>query len=103
MGNPAQAVTMLDRALALDPTLLVARWARGRAYLAAGGDGSDERALEDLTAAESCDRSGVLEYQIAQLYTKLGRAAEAQAAERRSQDQRRAQEQTKRPATPAPD
>jgi hypothetical protein len=45
----------------------------------------------------------VLEYQIAQLYTKLGRAAEAQAAERRSQDQRRAQEQTKRPATPAPD
>jgi predicted Zn-dependent protease len=100
MGNPQSAIAMLNRALGLDPNLLVARWARGRAYLAAGGEGSDLRALEDLTAAESCDRSGVLEHQIAQLDSKLGRTAEAQEAERRSEQQRRAAARIKGPAIP---
>lgn len=99
MREPVPAIAMLDRAVELDPGLLVARWARGRAYLEAGGKGSDLRALEDLKAAESCDRSGVLEWQLAQLYSKLGRTPEAQQAEQRSQEQRRAQEQSKHPAT----
>jgi len=97
-GEPAEAIAMLNRALGLDPNLLVARWARGRAYLAAGGEGADQRALDDLQAAESCDRSGVLELQMAQLYTKLRRNAEAREAQRRSEDQRRALAATKHPA-----
>ena len=100
MGKPDDAIATLNRALGLDPNLLVARWARGRAYLAAGGEGSDQRALEDLTAAESCDPSGALEHQIAQLESKLGRTAEAQEAERRSEEQRRAAAGTKGPAIP---
>ena len=100
MGKPADAIAMLNHALDLDSNLLVARWARGRAYLAAGGEGSDQRALEDLTAAESCDRSGVLQHQIARLDSKLGRTAEAQEAERRSEEQRRATAGTKGPAVP---
>ena len=100
MGKPDDAIATLNRALALDPNLLVARWARGRAYLAAGGEGSDRRALEDLIAAESCDQSGVLEHQIAQLDSRLGRTAEAQEAERRSGEQRRAAAGTKGPAIP---
>jgi len=100
MGKPDDAIATLNRALGLDPNLLVAKWARGRAYLAAGGEGSDQRALEDLTAAESCDPSGALEHQIAQLDSKLGRTAEAQEAERRSEEQRRAAAETKAPAIP---
>jgi tetratricopeptide (TPR) repeat protein len=103
MGKPAEAIEMLNHALGLDPNLLVARWARGRAYLAAGGEGSDQRALEDLTAAESCDRTGVLELQIAQVDSRLGRAAEAGDHRRRSEEQRQALAATKGPATPKRD
>lgn len=103
MGKPDDAIAMLDHALGIDPNLLVARWARGRAYLQAGGEGSDERALEDLTAAESCDRTGVLELQIAQVDSRLGRTAEAEEHRRRSEEQRRAQAETKGPAVPKPD
>ena len=102
-GNPADAIEMLDRALALDPNLLVARWARGRAYLQAGGERSDQRALDDLTAAESCDRTGVLEWQIAQVDARLGRTGEAEEHRRRSEEQRRALAGTKGPAVPKQD
>jgi tetratricopeptide (TPR) repeat protein len=100
MGQPGEALALLNQALELDPKLLVARWARGRAYLAAGGAESDQLALQDLQAAESCDRSGTLEHQLSQLYSKLGRTAEAQEAARRSEEQRRTAEQSKRPAAP---
>lgn len=103
IGKPGDAIDMLNHALGLDPNLLVARWARGRAYLAAGGEGSDQRALEDLTAAESCDRTGVLELQIAQVDTKLGRKTEAEDHRRRSEEQRRALAATKGPAVPRQD
>jgi Tfp pilus assembly protein PilF len=102
MGEPAHALTLLNQALELDPNLLVARWARGRAYMAAGGEGSEKRALDDLKAAESCDRSGTLEHQIAQLYSRLGQTEEAQEAERRSQEQRRIAADAKHPATAHP-
>jgi len=103
MGKPDDAIDMLNRALGLDPNLLVARWARGRAYLQAGGEGSDQRALDDLTAAESCDRTGVLELQIAQVDARLGRTAEAAEHRRRSEEQRRALAGTKGPAVPKQD
>ncbi len=102
MGQPAEALSLLNQALSLDPNLLVARWARGRAYLAVGGAGSDRRALEDLAAAESCDSSGVLELQIAQVDAKLGRTAEARDHRHRSEEQRLAAEQAKHGATPGP-
>lgn len=103
MGEPGPAIDMLDHALGLDPNLLVARWARGRAYLQAGGEGSDRRALEDLTAAESYDRTGVLEWQISQVDARLGRTAEAAEHRRRSEEQRRALAETKGPALPRQD
>ncbi len=97
-GQPAEAIAMLNRALGLDPNLLVARWARGRAYLAAGGEGSDQRALDDLTAAESCDTTGVLELQIAQVDEKLGRRDEAREHRQKSEEQRLSREQAKHAA-----
>ncbi|HEV2424453.1 MAG TPA: hypothetical protein VGZ29_06475 [Terriglobia bacterium] len=103
MGKAGDAVEMLNRALGLDPNLLVARWARGRAYLQAGGAGNDQRALEDLTAAESCDRTGVLEWQIAQVEARLGRTAEAAEHRRLSEAQRRALAESKGPAVPRQD
>lgn len=103
MGKPNDAIDMLNRALGLDPNLLVARWARGRAYLEAGGAASDQRALDDLTAAESCDRTGVLEFEIAQVDARLGRSAEAEEHRRRSEEQRRARAETKGPAVPRQD
>jgi Tfp pilus assembly protein PilF len=98
MGEPARALEVLNRALELDSSLLVARWSRGRAYLALGGDDNNRRALADLEAAVSCDTSGVLQWQLGQLYTKLGRNQEARQAEQKSLDQRRAAEQQKRAA-----
>jgi tetratricopeptide (TPR) repeat protein len=98
MGEPAQALETLNRALILDSSLLVARWSRGRAYLALGGEDNDRRALADIEAAASCDASGVLQWQLGQLYAKLGRNQEARQAEQRSLDQRHAAEQQKHAA-----
>jgi Tfp pilus assembly protein PilF len=95
MGQPARALEMLNRALDLDSSLLVARWSRGRAYAALGGEENERRALEDLEATVSCDTSGALEWQLGQLYAKLGRDREARAAQQKSLDQRHAAEQLK--------
>ncbi|HEV2381969.1 MAG TPA: hypothetical protein VG206_19535 [Terriglobia bacterium] len=98
MGEPARALEMLNHALDLDSSLLVARWSRGRAYTALGGQDNDQRALEDLEAAVTCDRSGVLQWQLGQLYAKLGRNQEAREAEQKSLDLRHAAQQQKRAA-----
>ena len=98
MGQPTRALETLNHALDLDPTLLVARWSRGRAYAALGDPDNDERALEDLQAAASCDTSGVLQWQLGQLYARLGRSQEAREAEQRSGDQRRAAQKQKHAA-----
>jgi Tfp pilus assembly protein PilF len=98
MGEPTLALEMLNHALDLDSSLLVARWSRGRAYTALGGQDNDQRALEDLEAAVTCDSSGVLQWQLGQLYAKLGRNQEAREAEQKSLDLRHAAEQQKRPA-----
>ena len=96
MGDPAGAVEMLNRALQLDSSLLVARWSRGRAYFELGGGENDRRALADLESAVSCDSSGVLQFQLSQLYARLGRNEKARQSEQKSLEQRRAAEQQKR-------
>ena len=98
MGQTARALETLNHALDLDPGLLVARWSRGRAYAALGGPDNDQRALEDLEAAVTCDSSGVLQWQLSQLYAKLGRNQEAREAEQKSLDLRQAAQQQKHPA-----
>jgi hypothetical protein len=98
MGEPARAIEVLNRTLELDSSLLVARWSRGRAYLALGGEDNDRRALTDLEAAVGCDTSGVLQWQLSELYAKLGRSEEAHLAEQKSIEQRRAAAQRKQAA-----
>ncbi|HEV2175629.1 MAG TPA: tetratricopeptide repeat protein [Terriglobia bacterium] len=85
-GKPQQALDLLNRALALDPGLLVARWCRAKAYVALK---DDNRALADLEAAAPADDTGELQWQLARLYQKLGRPALAAQAEKRSEEQRR--------------
>ena len=97
-GQPARALETLNRALDLDPSLLVAKWSRGRAYAELGGPDNDERAVEDLEAAVNCDTTGALQFQLSQLYTKVGRDQEAREAEQRSRDLRQAAQQQKHAA-----
>lgn len=85
LGKTQAALELLSQALELDASLLVARWSRAKAYLA-GGD--NERALADLEAAAPADSSGELQWQLARLYRKLGRADLAAQAEKRSEEQR---------------
>jgi tetratricopeptide (TPR) repeat protein len=87
LGKPEPALDLLNQALQLDAGLLVARWSRGKAYLAMG---ENERALADLEAAAPADSSGELQWQLARLYRKLGRADLAMQAEKRSEEQRKA-------------
>jgi tetratricopeptide (TPR) repeat protein len=87
LGKTQPALDLLNHALELDGGLLVARWSRAKAYLTLG---DNERALADLEAAVPVDSSGELQWQLARLYRKLGRADLASQAEKRSEDQRAA-------------
>lgn len=86
-GDATRALNLLNRAVELDPALLVARWSRAKAYTALG---DDQRAVDDLVAAAPIDSTGELQWQLARVYRKLGRSELAQAAEQRSEEQRRA-------------
>jgi tetratricopeptide (TPR) repeat protein len=85
LGKTEPALELLNQALELDTNLLVARWSRAKVYLALG---DNERALADLEAAAPADSSGELQWQLARLYRKLGRADLAAQAEKRSNEQR---------------
>ena len=87
LGKTQPALELLNQALELDAGLLVARWSRAKAYLTLG---DSERALADLEAAAPADSSGELQWQLARLYRKLGRADLAAQAEKRSEEQRSA-------------
>jgi tetratricopeptide (TPR) repeat protein len=87
LGKTQPALDLLNQALELDAGLLVARWSRAKVYLTLG---DDERALADLEAAVPADSSGELQWQLARLYRKLGRADLAAQAEQRSEEQRSA-------------
>ena len=85
LGKTQPALELLNQALELDASLLVARWSRAKVYLALG---DNERALADLEAAAPADSSGELQWQLARLYRKLGRADLAAQAEKCSEEQR---------------
>lgn len=87
LGQPARAIPLLNQALQIDSGLVVARWSRAKAYLASG---DSQRALAELEAAAPADTSGELQWQLAQLYQKLGRSDLASQAQQRSEEQRRA-------------
>jgi tetratricopeptide (TPR) repeat protein len=99
LGDPARALRLLNEAIRLDPGLLVARWSRGKVYAALG---DDERASEDLAAAAPVDSSGELQWQLARVYRKLGRAELAQVAQQRSEEQRRTHGNFPKPEDPEP-
>ena len=92
LGQLERAIHLLNRALDLDPDLLVAQWSRAKAYLGLGGSANEQLALSDLESAAPCDTTGELQWQLAQLYGKLGRGEQARQAQQRSEEQRRAQE-----------
>jgi tetratricopeptide (TPR) repeat protein len=87
-GQPQRALQLLNQALELEPGLLLARWSRGRVYLALG---DDQRALADLEAAVAVDNTGELQWQLAGLYRKLGQPERADQAQQRSNAQRAGQ------------
>ena len=99
LGDATRALDLLNRAVDLDPTLLVARWSRGKAYVALG---DDRRALDDLAAAAPVDSTGELQWQLARVYRKLGRTGLAQAAEQRSEEQRRVRGNPQKAEDPKP-
>jgi tetratricopeptide (TPR) repeat protein len=75
--DPQQALTHIDKALALCPNLMAARADRGRALLRL--DRSEE-AVKELQAVEKADPSDAgIHFQLAQAYRALGRTKEAQA------------------------
>lgn len=71
------AIRGLERAVALDPALVPARAALGRAHVLAG---RYDAALPHLLAALAGDEDGSVHYQLGQAYQALGRAAEARQA-----------------------
>ena len=87
LGRPQAALAVLNEALRIDPEFLLARWSRAKVYLTLG---DSERALQDLEAAAPADTTGDLQFQLARLYRKLGRADLAALAEKRSEEQRQA-------------
>jgi tetratricopeptide (TPR) repeat protein len=89
LTQPNRALELLNRALELDAGLLLARWSRGKAYLALG---DTERARADLEAAAPVDTTGDLQFQLARLYQKLGRPDLAQQAQKHSEEQRKTKE-----------
>lgn len=99
LGDATRALDLLNRAVDLDPALLVARWSRGKAYVALG---DDQRAADDLAAAAAVDSTGELQWQLARVYRKLGRPDRAQAAEQRSEEQRRVHGNPQKAEDPQP-
>lgn len=89
LGRPQPGLAVLNEALRIDPEFLLARWSRAKVYLALG---DSERALQDLEAAAPVDNSGDLQFQLARLYRKLGRADLAALAERHSEEQKQARQ-----------
>ena len=66
-----EAIPLLSRATNRDPTLILARKALARAYLAAGRPGD---AVPHLKAALASDEDGSLHYQLARAYQANGQA-----------------------------
>ncbi|MGH9535633.1 MAG: hypothetical protein ACRD2E_12335 [Terriglobales bacterium] len=87
LNHPRRALRVLDRAVASAPRMLVARWTRAEVETSLG---RDPAALRDYLAAQDADRSGKLQYQLARLYTRMGRPRAAAAAFGRSAAQRAA-------------
>jgi predicted Zn-dependent protease len=67
-----EAIPLLSRATNRDPTLIPARKALARAYLAAGRPGD---AVPHLKAALASDEDGSLHYQLARAYQATGQAS----------------------------
>ncbi|PYU60066.1 MAG: hypothetical protein DMG56_16640, partial [Acidobacteria bacterium] len=75
--DPQLAVTDIDKALAICPTLMPARGDRGRALMRLD---RNEEAVKDLQAAETADPSDPsIHFLLAQAYRALGRAQDAKA------------------------
>lgn len=87
LNHLSRAQRLLNRALALDPHLLLARWTRAQVEERRG---ETKAALRDYLAAQSADRRGRLQYQLGRLYLQMGRRQLAAAAFRRSRLQRQA-------------
>jgi tetratricopeptide (TPR) repeat protein len=85
LNHPRRALRLLDRAVALAPGMLVARWTRAQVERALR---QYPAALRDYLAARPVDRTGKLEYQLGRLYQRMGRRKLAAAAFRRSAAQR---------------
>jgi Tfp pilus assembly protein PilF len=86
LNQPKLALPLLDQALRLDPSLLAARWSRGKAYMELG---EYHQAVSDLRAAEATDPTGDLMWQLSRAYLKLGDAQAAREAVERSEEQRK--------------
>src|SRR5262249_51531670 len=89
------ALPWLERAVKLDPRLLPARAALGRAYLRSGQAAA---AIEHLKAALPADEDGSLLFQLARAYERSGQPEEARRAREQFEAnarvrQRREQEQ----------
>jgi len=83
----AEAIPPLKEAVRLDPARLAAKASLGRALQAAG---SHAEAVPHLRAALPADRDGAIHFQLSRSLAALGRAAEAAAMARKSQDLRTA-------------
>ena len=82
-----KAIPALESATTIDPKLLAARAALGRAYMLAG---DPARALPHLEAAKETDEDGSLHYQLSRAYRARGQETLADEALRRSQQIREA-------------
>ena len=69
-GRSTDAIPILEKAVALDPALLVARASLGRAYVQTG---KPDAAIPHLKAALEIDEDGSLHYQLARAYQSTGR------------------------------
>jgi serine/threonine protein kinase/tetratricopeptide (TPR) repeat protein len=69
-SDPELAITMLKRAVALDPRFTLAQAALGEAYLAYYRNTKDRRLLDDATAA--CQRAAELDKSLPQVQITLG-------------------------------
>jgi tetratricopeptide (TPR) repeat protein len=75
--NPEEALSDIDKALALCPNLTEARVDRGRALIKLNREAD---AIKDLQAAEqSSPKESTIHFYLAQAYRKTGRAQEAQS------------------------
>ncbi len=87
LGHIHRALREANGALALAPTMLVARWLRGQIEARLG---QDRAALADYLAAQGADTTGELQYQLGRLYLRLGDRQRAAAAMAQSRRQRAA-------------